>query len=73
MFSIFALLSECLKYCFFKDFNFQQWVGRMFTFIGWSEEQRARHLQLVVNNTRFLVLPSDFLIRSRKNPIFVES
>ena len=26
-------------------------------FIGWSEEQRARHLQLVVNNTRFLILP----------------
>ena len=26
-------------------------------YIGWSEEQRTRHLQLVVNNTRFLVLP----------------
>ena len=26
-------------------------------FIGWSEEQRARNLQLVVNNARFLVLP----------------
>lgn len=27
------------------------------TFIGWSESQRQRHLQLVVNNARFLVLP----------------
>ena len=27
------------------------------SFIGWSEEQRARNLQLVVNNARFLVLP----------------
>ena len=26
-------------------------------FIGWSEEQRQRNLQLVVNNARFLVLP----------------
>ena len=26
-------------------------------FIGWSEEHRARNLQLVVNNARFLVLP----------------
>ena len=26
-------------------------------FIGWSEPQRQRHLQLVVNNARFLVLP----------------
>ena len=26
-------------------------------FIGWREEQRARNLQLVVNNARFLVLP----------------
>lgn len=27
------------------------------SFIGWSEEQRARNLHLVVNNARFLVLP----------------
>ena len=26
-------------------------------FIGWSEEQRQRNLQLVINNARFLVLP----------------
>ncbi len=26
-------------------------------FIGWSEEQRQKNLQLVVNNARFLVLP----------------
>ena len=26
-------------------------------FIGWSESQRQHHLQLVVNNARFLVLP----------------
>ena len=26
-------------------------------FIGWSAEQRARHLGLVANNTRFLILP----------------
>ncbi len=26
-------------------------------FIGWSESQRQRHLQLVVNNARLLVLP----------------
>ena len=26
-------------------------------FIGWSDEQRQRNLQLVVNNARFLVLP----------------
>lgn len=26
-------------------------------FIGWSSEQRKRHLQLVVNNARFLILP----------------
>ncbi|HEX8764064.1 MAG TPA: DUF4338 domain-containing protein [Candidatus Acidoferrum sp.] len=25
--------------------------------IGWNREQRAQHLQLVVNNTRFLILP----------------
>jgi hypothetical protein len=25
--------------------------------IGWSEEQRQRNLQLVINNARFLVLP----------------
>ena len=26
-------------------------------FIGWSEEQRSKNLQLVVNNARFLILP----------------
>ena len=26
-------------------------------FIGWSESQRSRHLHLVVNNARFLILP----------------
>lgn len=26
-------------------------------FIGWSEEQRQKNLQLVINNARFLVLP----------------
>ena len=26
-------------------------------FIGWTTEQRKRHLQLVVNNARFLILP----------------
>jgi hypothetical protein len=26
--------------------------------IGWSDAQRARHLSLVTNNTRFLILPS---------------
>ena len=26
-------------------------------FIGWSEAQRQHHLQLVVNNARFLILP----------------
>ncbi len=25
--------------------------------IGWTDEQRARNLQLVVNNSRFLILP----------------
>ena len=25
--------------------------------IGWSEEQRQRHLQLIINNGRFLILP----------------
>jgi hypothetical protein len=25
--------------------------------IGWSDEQRARHLRLLTNNTRFLILP----------------
>lgn len=27
-------------------------------YIGWNAEQRARHLHLLTNNTRFLVLPS---------------
>ena len=27
------------------------------TFIGWSSELRERHLHLVVNQTRFLILP----------------
>ena len=26
-------------------------------FIGWSEPQRQKNLQLVVNNARFLILP----------------
>jgi hypothetical protein len=26
-------------------------------FIGWSEDQRQKNLQLVINNARFLVLP----------------
>jgi hypothetical protein len=26
-------------------------------FIGWSEAKRSRHLRLVVNNARFLILP----------------
>lgn len=26
-------------------------------FIGWTHEQRQRHLQLIVNNARFLILP----------------
>lgn len=26
-------------------------------FIGWTPEQRVRHLQLIVNNARFLILP----------------
>ncbi len=27
------------------------------TWIGWTDEERARNLQLVVNNSRFLILP----------------
>src|SRR5258708_39338746 len=27
------------------------------SWIGWTDEERARNLQLVVNNSRFLILP----------------
>ena len=33
-------------------------AGARDQWIGWSPEQRARHLSLVTNNTRFLILPS---------------
>src|SRR5680860_940915 len=33
------------------------WLGMRDTFIGWSEEERKRNLQHVLNNNRFLICP----------------
>jgi hypothetical protein len=55
-----------MRYCVYSG---EQWVallsfgasawklGERERFIGWSEPQRQKNLQLVVNNARFLILP----------------
>lgn len=43
-------LVACISFCAWKLKDRER-------YIGWSEEQRQRNLQLVINNARFLVLP----------------
>jgi hypothetical protein len=39
-------------------------------FIGWQERERLKNLQLVVNNARFLILPTDPVQGTRlKDPV----
>jgi len=55
-----------MKYCIYAEnemvaligFGACAWrVAARDTFIGWSEDERKKNLNLVVNNTRFLILP----------------
>ncbi len=59
------MLGERLKYLAFSggqpiaalSFRSALKIEARDRFIGWSEEQRAKHLPRVANNNRFLILP----------------